>query len=146
MDESALVRGVERVGDLRTDRERPFAFEWRLCQQQRLEVASVDEPHRQVQPAVGLAGVVDRDDVRVLERGGQLGLSEEACPEAIVLRQLGGHELERERALQAHVVRPVDDAHAAPADQPLDPVLEDLPADRQLTRHVQLLPAPRGRL
>ena len=41
-------------------------------------------------------------------------------------------ELQRDRPLQAQVVGPVDDAHAAPTDQLLDPIADELGADLDL--------------
>ena len=70
--ETLLVRLVERtrhlldVEERLPERERPFLLD------QRPEVATLDVAHRDVQMALGLAGVVDRDDVRVVEAGGEL--------------------------------------------------------------------------
>ena len=93
------------------------------------QIVAVHEPHREIDAAVDVARVVDRDDVRVLERHHELRLAREALAEAIVARQGRRDELERNRPLQAQVVRPVDDAHPAAADQLLDPVAEEVGAD-----------------
>ena len=58
--------------------QRPFLL------QQRLELAPLHVPHCQVELPVDLAGVVDRDDVGVLERGREFRLGEEALAEARV--------------------------------------------------------------
>ena len=74
------MRRVERVGDLREDRQRALAARARRSRsQQRLEVAARDEAHRQEEPPVVLARLVDRDDVRVVERRRQPRLLEEAA-------------------------------------------------------------------
>ena len=70
----------------------------------------------------------------MVERGGELGLAQEPLAESLVLGQLGREQLERDLALQARVVRPVDDAHAAPAEQRLDPIAEQLRADPRVYR------------
>ena len=88
----------------------------------------VDVAHRDVQLARDLAGVVDRDDVRVVDRGGQPGLAQEALAEALVLRELGREDLQRDRPFEREVVGAVDDPHPAPADQRLDPVAGELAA------------------
>ena len=61
------VRGVERVGDLAEQVERAPRVE-RAVADQVDERRPVDQAHREVQAVVGLAGVVDRDDVRMVER------------------------------------------------------------------------------
>ena len=65
----------------------------------------------------------------MLERHGQLRLAGEALAEALVERKLGRDELQRDRPLQAQVVRAVDDAHPAAADQLVDPVADEVGAD-----------------
>ena len=127
--ETARVRGVERCGDLRADGDRPGRLERALRSEQRAKVGAVHEPHREIDTAVDVAGVVDRDDVRVLERHHELRLARESLAEAIVARQGRRHQLERDRSLQAQVVGPVHDAHPAAADQLLDPVPEEVGAD-----------------
>ena len=121
--------GVERVGDLVADVDRPGRLERRLRVDEVAQRAALDVPHHEVELPVALAGVVDRDDVRVLERRRELGLREEAHAEPLVVRDLGREELDRHRALQAWVVRAVDDPHPATADELLDTVSEELAAD-----------------
>jgi hypothetical protein len=75
---------------------------------------------------------VHRHDVRVLEGHREFRLSDEAGAEALVERKVGRHELQRHRALQSQVVGTVDDAHAAPPDQLLDPVAEEVGSDLNL--------------
>src|SRR5206468_3625882 len=96
-------------------------------------IRSGDEAHREVEATGHVAGVVDRHDVWMLERDGELGLPGEAFAEALVERQLRRDELQRHRPLQAQVVGPVDDAHAAVADLLLDPIAEELSADLDLS-------------
>ena len=55
----------------------------------------------EVQPAVVLARLVDRDDVRVLDRRGQLRLALEALAEVRVGGELGGDQLQRDGAVRA---------------------------------------------
>ncbi len=67
MGESLRVRGVERLGHLRQQAQRPPVVEL-APQDQILERGALDHAHRQEQPVVGLAGLVDRHDVGVVER------------------------------------------------------------------------------
>ena len=46
-----------------------------------------------------------------------------------VLERLGGDQLQRDGAVEVELARAVDDAHAAAADQRLDPVSGELAAD-----------------
>ena len=88
-----------------------------------------DVAHRDVEDPVGLAGVEDRDDVRVVEAGCELGLAQEPLAESSVVGELGREQLERRASLEADLLGQVDDAHPAPADQPLDPVARKGAAD-----------------
>ena len=63
--------------------------------------------------AVLLARVVDRDDVRMVERRGDLRLRDEAAAEGRVARERGRDQLDRHVPVEREVGRPVDDAHTA---------------------------------
>ena len=62
-------------------RERAPQRQPALADEQRLEVAALDAGHRDVEEAVVLAGVVDRDDAGMVERGGELRLAQEPLAE-----------------------------------------------------------------
>ena len=62
---------------------------------------------------------MDRQDVRVLEAGGDGDLAQEALG-AERLAQLGVEHLERDRPVVLEVVDQVDRGHAAPAELALD--------------------------
>ena len=84
----AAVRVVQRLGHLADDGDRalrghaPFA-------QLLVGVAAGHQLHGHPQLTVGLTAGVDRDDVGVIQRGGQLGTTFEAPPKLVVGRQLG---------------------------------------------------------
>src|SRR6185503_4633301 len=63
-----------------------------------------------------LAQLEDREDVRVLQARGGLGLDLEALPALGVERPFDRQGLDRDLALEPLVVRPVHHAHAAPPD------------------------------
>ena len=65
--ETLPMRGVECVSDLRADRDRPARVQLLLVSEQHLQIAAVCQTHDEVELPVDLAGVVDRDDVRMLE-------------------------------------------------------------------------------
>ena len=82
-----------------------------------------------------LAGVVDRDDVRVVDRRGQPRLAQEPLAEAHVLGQLRREDLQRDVAVEREVVGAVDDAHPAAAEQRLQPVAGQLRAETRIHAH-----------
>ena len=68
VDQSRLVRRVERVGDVREDVERAVRVELARADQV-AQPRAAHELHREEEPDLALAGLVDRDDVRVIEPG-----------------------------------------------------------------------------
>ena len=132
MDEALRVRRIERVRDLAADGKRAGLVERPLRREERPQVRSLDVAHREVETAVDVACVVDRHHVRVLERHGELRLAREALAEALIERQLGRHQLQRDRPLQPQVEGAVDDAHPTAADQLVDPIADELGADPDL--------------
>jgi hypothetical protein len=65
----------------------------------------------------------------VVERRRDARLAQEAPPETVVVRQLGREQLERDVAAEPRVVRAVDDAHPAAAEQRVDAVARQDGAD-----------------
>ena len=82
---------------------------------------ALDEGHDVEQEAVGLARVEERQDVRVLEVGGELDLGQEPLG-ADHGGELGAQQLERHLAVVLEVLGEVDGGHAAGADLTFDPV------------------------
>ena len=86
-----------------------------------LEAVAADEPHGVVGPAVGVgAQAVDRDDPRVLQPAGDLGLEQEAGAADRVVGVLVEDLLERHLAVQLGVQGDEDGAQAAPGVGPED--------------------------
>ena len=128
VDQAGLVRGVERVTRLGEDAQRPADVQLPRDDQV-LQVRPPDEPHREEEPVLALARLVDRDDVRVLERGLEETLAAEALAERRLAAELGGDHLERDGAREGQLGRLVDGAHAAAADQGVDAIPLDDVAD-----------------
>ena len=84
---------------------------------------------------VVLAGVVDRDHVRVVERGGEARLPQEAPAEPRILRHLRRDELQGDRSSQRRVERAVDDAHPAAPEDRLDAQATERRAREQRRAH-----------
>ena len=62
------------------------------------QVLALEQLHRHVQPALGLAQVVDRDDVRMAEAADRLGLAVEALVQLVLVAQLRREHLEGDDA------------------------------------------------
>ena len=86
------------------------------------EDLALDERHGEPELAGGLARVVDGQDVRVLQPGGEADLALEALG-AERVGQLGVQHLERDGAVVPDVVREIDRRHAAAAELALDRVV-----------------------
>ena len=114
------VGGAERVGRLRHDPAGLFHRELAPAPDPARHRLAVHVAHDEVDQAVALADRVDRDDVRMGELGGGLGLAGEALPDVLLEGELGGKHLDGDPALEPLVAGAVDDAHAAPPDLALD--------------------------
>jgi hypothetical protein len=117
----ALVVGeVERLGDAPADshcffqRQRAFALE------SLAEALPVHHRHGVPQEAIGLAGVMDRQDVGMAQAGCQADLAVEALAQGGA--ELGVDYLEGDRPVVAYIAGKVDGCHAAPAKFALDAV------------------------
>ena len=81
-----------------------------------LQRAPVEVLHRDVVRVLGLAAVVDRDDVRMVERGGVLRLAAEPLDELLVVRVAVVEDLDRDAAAELLILREVDVGHPAGAE------------------------------
>jgi len=144
VDQACGVGRVEGRGHLRHDGGDTGQFEQRVRPDQRLEVAPIDEAHGQVQQAVRFAGVVDRNDVGMLERSGELRFADEPIPEPLVLRELGGEDLEGRPTPEAQVLREIDHPHATAPDHRIDAVAGQFGPEQRV--HVAGVVAREGRL
>ncbi len=82
-----------------------------------VEVAPLDVLEDQVMPPLVEPPVVDRDDVRVVQRLGALGLADEPLEERRVLGQGPGQDLDRDDVAGFLVDGPEDVAHPARAQR-----------------------------
>ena len=69
------VGGIQRLGDLGDQVDGPVGRQRTALLDQRAEVGPVDQAHVDEQPAVDLAVVVDRDDVRLPQPRDGVGLT-----------------------------------------------------------------------
>ena len=122
VDDAVAVREAERGEDLArvVDRDRDRAEAAR--DDQLLERPPLEVLHRDVVGALGLAAVVDRDDVRVREPGCVLRLAPEALDELLVVRVAVVEDLDRDAAAELLVLGEVDVRHPARAELARDAV------------------------
>src|SRR4051794_4565749 len=133
MDEAEPVRGVQRTAHLGRqardlDRLQPPAHGQRPG-----EVDALDEAHREIEPAVRVAGVIDRDHMRVVDRRSRLALALEALAELGIGRDLGADHLERDLAPEGEVHGAVHESHAATSQDGTDDVTGERGAWLQLS-------------
>ena len=138
MDDALLVRRGERVGERGGDLDEPGDRQGTLGDE-KVERLALDQLHRQEVDAAGLLDRVDRDDVRVIERGDGAGLALEPLQPLRARGHLGRQHFESDVAAEPRVPRAVDLAHPARADRRDDLVGAEAGAGRQCHRAAQRL-------
>ena len=122
VDDPVAVREAQRREDLAGVRDRLARPEPAARPDHLLEALALDDLHRDVVGALGLAAVVDRDDVRVREACRGLGLSAEALDESSSFRISVVQDLDRDAAAELAVLGEVDVRHPAGSEAPHDAV------------------------
>jgi hypothetical protein len=119
VDDAVLVRVRQRVGDFGRDSECVGQRELLLALKPAPERLALDERHGEPELPAGIAGVVDRENVRVLQPGAEADLAQESVgPEC--LGQFWAKDLESDLPVVLDIVRKVDRGHAAPPQLALD--------------------------
>ena len=121
VDHALRVRERERVGDLDQEPDGLVHRELALAGQAVAEALAVHVGHHVIEEALGLARIEQRQDVRMLEPGGDADLAREAV-RAEGRGELGAEHLDGDLAVVLQVVGQVDGGHAALAELALDPV------------------------
>ena len=125
MNDAAVVRGLQRVGDLACDGDRVTHREGARPQSVR-ERAPLDELHDEELRAVGGAGrtrflePIERGNVRMTETGENLRLALEAFDTFRVVRRRGGQGLDRHIATEPRIARAIHLPHAPGAQRRAD--------------------------
>jgi hypothetical protein len=107
------VGEIERLGDASADPHSLLERQRALAGETLAQALAIHHRHRVPEESVGLAGVVHRQDVGVVEPGRGPDLAEEAL--AHVGAELRVEHLERDGAVVPQVVGEVDRRHTAPA-------------------------------
>ena len=100
-----------------------------------LEILALDVAHGDEEIAVDLAGLVDGQDVGVIDGRRHLRLAQEARLGFRVGAELRGDDLEGDLATEAGLLGKVDDAHTASAEDGLDPIRTELGTDSRIRAH-----------
>ena len=122
VDHAVAVGVVERRGHLARDAHRVGHGELLLATQPIAQRLTFDVRHHIEQERVGLTRVEQRQDVRVLEVGGELDLGQEALG-ADDGRELGAQHLHRHPPIVPQVLGEIHRGHAARADLVLEAVM-----------------------
>ena len=115
MDDPALVRGVERIGDLPGHRQR-LGNRQRPSRQSIRDRLPLDQLHHQRLDAVGVFDAVNGGDVRMIERRQDARFALEARPSIGIGGEGVRQDLHGHVALQPRVACAIDLAHATCTD------------------------------
>src|SRR6185437_5636892 len=120
VDDAVLMAEVQRLARVGDDLDGSARWQGAVGVHDVAQGDTVDVFHDDVgqRPGGGLrlAGVVDGDDGRVIQRGGVLCLTPEAQVEAGIAGQIRAQHLDRDVAMQADVAGQVNLGHTSEAE------------------------------
>jgi hypothetical protein len=119
VDDAAFARFLERPGHLHRDPDNSVHGEWPAAEHGR-ECATLDRFHRDVGPAVGLANLEDRTDVRMVQRRGRRSFAAEECTAVGIVGHVGAEHFQRHRSPQLRIVGEIDLTHPAASERAHD--------------------------
>src|SRR5947209_2024 len=128
MNDALAVRGIQRIGDLHGQWKQSLQIE-RAPSNTVLQRHAFQVLHRNEREATIFTDVVDRADIRMVERRCRLRLSLKSRQRLRISTNFVRQELQRNEAVQARVLRLIDDAHAAAAQHLHDPIMRYSPSD-----------------
>ncbi len=124
MDDAALVRGVQRVGNLPRDVQHLVERQRALRDPSR-QIVAVDELHHERAHAAAFFQSVNLGDMRMVQGRERLGLASETRQTIGIAREGFGKDLQRDVAIELRIARTKHLAHAAGADRCDDFVRSD---------------------
>src|SRR5580704_1959281 len=114
VDDAFTVSGIQRIGNLNGQPQLDIGFDRFSCDAM-LKGHAFKKLHDEEGTTILLADVIDGADIGVIERGGGAGFAAKAFEYLLVPGQVFGEKLERNKAAQARVLRPVNHAHSTTA-------------------------------
>ncbi len=128
MHDSLRVSGIERISNLHTPVKDLFHIQ-RLAANQVLERLSLQQLHGDEVLAIRFVDLVNRADVRVVERGRGESFPLEGLAGSRIILQFCRQELQRDMAVQLEVFGFVHHTHPAAAELFNDAIVRDGFAD-----------------
>src|SRR4029079_16157940 len=116
MDDAAVVRGGECIGDLYADQQRRLQFEW-TAGDELTNVLAFDELHRDEVSAVDFVEIEDGSDVWVIQRRCETRFAFKSFEVRFLRAELRRYHLDHNRPTELDVSGFVD--RALPADTEL---------------------------
>src|SRR5262249_30778353 len=123
MNQPGLVSRGERTGDLLPDLNDPLRL---LDAANGPQVLAVHQLHGDGEVRVRVDYLVNGENVRMIESGCRFGFADEPAHGARIADSVRAQEFQGYRAVQVLVLRGVDFAHAAAAQQLRNPIPPDL--------------------
>ena len=120
VDDAVLMGEPERIGNLGQDCRRGVRHERVLALEAIGQRLAHDVLHGEPEQRSALRDPVNRDDVRMVERGRGTSFALEALDQPRSIRQLRGQDLDRDLAVELEVAREEDYGHPAAPEQLLD--------------------------
>ncbi len=113
MNEVVSVSGIQSLGDLTENIYCPLGCDRAVLVEQPADINAVHQAHVDEQPAIDLAEVMNRDDVRFPQPRSNVRLALESLQVLPISRERFGQELECDVSVTVCVVRLVNLAHSA---------------------------------
>ncbi len=134
MNDAMRVRGVQRVGNLDSEPEQKVNFQ-RTPRNAVHQGHAVQKFHGDEGFAVQLTNVVNRTNIRMIQRRCGFGFELKTGERLRIMSNLLGQELERDEAMQPHVLGLINHPHAAAAEFLDDAVVRDGLSNQSFVDH-----------
>ena len=130
VNDAGRVRRVQAIGDLDRQGKQSLCFN-RLTRDHMLQRHALQEFHGDERSATLLADVVNRADVRMIQRRCGLGFTPEAFQRLRVVSNIFGQEFKRYKTVEARVLGLVNHTHPAASQSLEDAIVGDVLANQR---------------
>ena len=121
MDDPPIVGVAQRISDFAGNLQRRVHRQLLLAAQALAQRLPLDQRHHVVEQPVGVAGIIERQDVRMMQAGGDLDLTEEALGTQGG-RQLGTEYFHGHLAVVLQILGEINQSHPPHAQLALEPI------------------------